>query len=78
MEVRVVGSLTSGQQFYGTAAIKVIDKSWQTIESLASHWLRQDCGVPDWCDGLDLNRDSTVNFMDFAAFDACTIELPTQ
>ncbi|MHC4150209.1 MAG: right-handed parallel beta-helix repeat-containing protein, partial [Planctomycetota bacterium] len=27
MEVRVVGSLTSGQQFYGTAAIKVIDKS---------------------------------------------------
>jgi hypothetical protein len=67
MEVRVVGSLTSGQQFYGTAAIKVIDKSWDLIASLASYWLHADCRRPHWCEGLDLNRDSTVNFADLAA-----------
>jgi hypothetical protein len=28
-----------------------------------------DCGEPDWCVGFDLDRDSVVNFVDFALFD---------
>jgi hypothetical protein len=35
---------------------------------LVSYWLEQDCGLPDWCEGTDLNRDTEVNFIDYAIF----------
>ena len=31
-------------------------------------WLRTDCAVTNNCEGADLNKDGTVNFLDFALF----------
>ncbi|MHC4659151.1 MAG: M26 family metallopeptidase [Planctomycetota bacterium] len=75
MEVRVVGLLTSGQQFYGTDTIKIVTNSLKYVASLASRWLEANCGKPDWCAGMDLNQDSKVNFLDYALFDGCCIEV---
>jgi hypothetical protein len=75
MEVMVVGSLTSGQQFYGTDTIKITTNYFEYLAVLASHWLEADCGTPDWCGGADLDQDSLVNFVDFALFDGCCIEI---
>jgi hypothetical protein len=75
MVVRVVGSLTSGQQFYGTDTIKITSNYLKYLGTLASRWLQTGCGKPDWCSGLDLNQDSSVNFVDLALFDGCCIEV---
>jgi hypothetical protein len=66
---------TSGQNFYGTDTIKIINNTLQQIAALASYWLAQGCDSPDWCNGLDLNRDGTVNFADFALSEGCCIEI---
>ncbi|MHC4498411.1 MAG: exo-alpha-sialidase, partial [Planctomycetota bacterium] len=78
VEVTVLGTLTSGQQFYGTDTIKIIDHHFECLADFASYWLQTDCGKPDWCGGSDLNEDSVVNFLDFAMFDACCIEIITE
>jgi len=75
VQVRVVGSLTSGQQFYGTDTIKITTNHLKYLATLASHWLAGDCGKPDWCSGLDLDQDSAVDFVDYALFDGCCIEV---
>ena len=75
MEVTVAGSLTSGQQFYGTDTIKITTNYFEYLAVLASHWLEAGCGKPDWCGGADLDQDSLVNFSDFALFDGCCIEV---
>ena len=31
---------------------------------LASHWLRSDCQLPDWCNGSDINHDGRVDLSD--------------
>jgi len=76
--VKVIGLFTNGHYFYGTDSIKIINNSLKKLAVLASHWLRPDCRPPDWCDGLDLDHDSTVNFIDLAMLDACCIEIVTQ
>jgi len=78
MEVRVVGWLTSGQQFYGTDTIKITTNTFEYLAVLASHWLEAECGKPDWCGGADLDHDSIVNFRDFVLFDGCCIEVIKQ
>jgi hypothetical protein len=75
MEVTVVGSLTSGQQFYGTDTIKITTNFFKYLGTLASRWLQRGCGEPDWCSGLDINQDSVVNLVDLALFNACCIEV---
>jgi hypothetical protein len=75
--ITVEGVLNTGQGFYGTDTIRIIDKSWDLIVSLASYWLRADCRRPHWCQGLDLNRDSTVNFADLAALPTFSIQFTT-
>jgi hypothetical protein len=72
--VTVEGQLATGQRFYGTDTVKVIDKSLEIIASLASRWLSTDCDSPDWCNGLDLNHDSAVNLNDFAVSNTCCVE----
>jgi hypothetical protein len=74
-EVIVIGLLNSGQNFYGTDTIKIIDKSLEYLAVLAAHWLEADCGKPDWCSDADLDQDTVVNFVDFALFDGCCIEV---
>ncbi|MBA7641265.1 hypothetical protein ES703_48941 [subsurface metagenome] len=78
VEVTVVGLLTSGQYFYGTDTIKIINKSLEYLGVLASHWLEGGCGAPDWCGGVDLDHNSVVDFVDFAMFDGCCIEVIRQ
>ncbi|MHC4572658.1 MAG: GLUG motif-containing protein [Planctomycetota bacterium] len=75
VELTAVGSLTTGQQFYGTETIRITTNYFKFLADLAFHWLDHDCGKPDWCGGVDLNHDSSVDFIDFALFDGCCIEV---
>jgi hypothetical protein len=75
LEVTAGGWLTSGQQFYGTEMIKVTTNYLKYLNSLASYWLEAGCGKPDWCGGVDMDQDSAVDFLDFALFDGCCIEV---
>ncbi|MDD5326239.1 MAG: right-handed parallel beta-helix repeat-containing protein [Phycisphaerae bacterium] len=38
------------------------------LDYLAEHWLNTPCVWPDWCEGADINRDGTVNSVDYAYF----------
>jgi hypothetical protein len=78
MEVSVIGSFISGQQFYGTDTIKITTNTFEYLAVLATYWLEEDCGRPDWCGGADLDQDSIVNFRDFALFDGCCVEVITE
>jgi predicted outer membrane repeat protein len=78
MEVRVTGSLTTGQQFYGTDTIRITTNYLKYLGTLASRWLEAGCGKPDWCSGLDLDQNSAVDFVDYALFDGCCIEVIRQ
>jgi hypothetical protein len=60
IEVRVVGTLTTGRQFYGTDTIKIISNYLKYLGVLASHWLESGRCVPG-----DLSQDQSVNFVDF-------------
>ncbi|MHC4574788.1 MAG: right-handed parallel beta-helix repeat-containing protein [Planctomycetota bacterium] len=77
-EVSVVGALTAGQYFYGADTIRIIKNNFQYLALLASHWLATGCGQPDWCNGLDVDQNSTVDFVDFAMFDGCCIQIVTE
>ena len=35
---------------------------------LASRWMAQNCGEPDWCGGVDLDRDGNVGIVDLLMF----------
>jgi hypothetical protein len=76
--VKITGLLTDGRYLVGTDTVKIINKTFQHLAVFASHWLRDDCGPPDWCGDFDLDRNAAVNFLDFAAFDACCIEITTK
>ena len=38
------------------------------LETFVENWLRQDCAIPDWCEGTDLDLSTNVDFVDFAYF----------
>jgi len=76
--VTVEAFLSTRQPLRGTDTIRIINKSFECLALFASHWLQADCAAPDWCGGFDLDRDSVVNFVDFALFDRCCIEIITQ
>lgn len=74
IEVTVVGRFVSGQNFYGTDTIRIINDSFRYLTVLTSHWLEDGCGRPDWCDGIDFNKDCKVDFIDFAILaDNCLV-----
>jgi hypothetical protein len=75
MEVMVVGWFTDGRQFCGRDTIRITRNYLKYVADLAYYWLAGDCGKPDWCGGVDLDQDSVVNFVDFARFDGCCIEV---
>jgi hypothetical protein len=75
IDVTVVGLLTSGQRFYGTDTIRIINNNLKYLAVLTSYWLEAGCGRPDWCDGTDLDQNAVVDFVDFAMFDGCCIEV---
>jgi len=77
-EVIVIGLLNSGQDFYGTDTIRIINRPFEQLAVFVSHWLQTGCGRPDWCSGTDLDRNSVVNFVDFAMLEGCCIEVTGQ
>ncbi len=38
------------------------------LAQLSAYWLETNCGEPDWCEGADFDRNSTVNLADFTIF----------
>ncbi|MBA7574211.1 hypothetical protein ES708_16013 [subsurface metagenome] len=74
-DVVVIGKLISGQDFVGSDTVRIIANNIKHLAVLSSYWLESDCGAPDWCGGADIDGDSEVNFVDFALFDGCGIEV---
>jgi hypothetical protein len=44
------------------------DVDWLDLKTFVDNWLRDDCWIPDWCEGADLDVNTTVDFFDFARF----------
>jgi hypothetical protein len=65
-ELTVAGFLADGNIFLGTSTFKIIHPGMKVIEELANCWLQLDCVHTTWCDGIDVNRDSLVNLLDYA------------
>ena len=74
-EVTVMGRLNDCRYFYGTDTIRIITSNLKYLAAFASHWLEADCRPPDWCRGADVDHSSVVDFVDFALFDGCCIEV---
>jgi predicted outer membrane repeat protein len=63
VEVTVSGKFASGQCFYGRDTIK-ITRMLEHFGVISSHWLKTDCGAPDWCGGADVDHSSVVDLSD--------------
>ena len=61
----VQGQFVSGQEFIGRDTIRILANKLRGLGSFASYWL-ETCRKPDWCGGADDDRDSVVDFVDFA------------
>jgi hypothetical protein len=58
--------LTDGNIFLGTSMVRINNPGMKVVEDLASYWLLGDCVYNNWCNGIDMNRDSLVNLVDYA------------
>ena len=76
-ELTVAGFLADGNIFLGTSTVRIIHPGMKVIEDLASCWLQGDCAHPAWCDGIDMNRDSLVNLLDYALLMNIEVEFVT-
>ena len=74
----VAGFLTDGNIFLGTSKVRMITPGLKEIEELALYWLNADCVQPDFCDGVDLNRDSLVNLLDYALLQNSQVEFVSE
>jgi hypothetical protein len=73
----VAGFLTDGNIFLGTSTVRINHPGLNVIEELASYWLNADCVHPDFCNGIDMNRDSLVNLLDYALLMNINVEFVT-
>jgi len=62
----VAGFLAYGNIFLGTSTVRMITPGLKDIGELALHWLNADCVQPDFCNRIDMNRDSLVKLLDYA------------
>jgi hypothetical protein len=59
--------------FYQTPALPMPDfdhdddVDFDDLNRLTNYWL-SSCNGPFWCDGCDINKSGSVNFIDFASF----------
>jgi len=75
VELTVKGFLTTGQPFRGSDEIRIIGPGLHWLEGFVAGWLQDDCAAPDWCSGFDFDRDSVVDFTDYAFLeDFCSEE----
>ena len=65
-QLAVVGCMNSGHYFYMNGEIRIINEMVERLANFAAHWLEEDCGEPDWCEGQDVNADTVVNLEDYA------------
>ncbi|MBW8035558.1 MAG: hypothetical protein FVQ79_08005 [Planctomycetes bacterium] len=61
--ITIIGTLTTGQYFYGTDTIRIITNKQQQLTNFASQWLRTG---PDL--NADLDNSGHVDFKDFSIF----------
>jgi len=65
-------SAYSYMEFEGAGLPGDVDSDYKVdifdLALLCSHWLEQDCGYPNWCEGTDLDHRGSVQFMDYAVF----------
>jgi hypothetical protein len=61
---RVYGFFTDGSVFFGESVIRINPAGLKEVTELALYWL-EECDYPDWCEGMDMNRDTVVNFQDY-------------
>jgi len=73
----VTGFLADGNIFLGTSKVRIIHPGMKVIEDLAGYWLNADCLQPDFCDGIDMNGDSSVNLLDYALLMNTKVEFVT-
>jgi hypothetical protein len=76
-ELTVAGFLADGNIFLGTSTVRIIHPGMKVIEELAWYWLNADCVHPDFCDQIDMNRDSLVNLADYALLMNINVEFVT-
>jgi hypothetical protein len=76
-ELTVAGFLADGNIFLGTSNVRINHPGMNVIEELAWYWLNEDCVHPDFCDGIDMNRDSLVNLLDYALLMNIEVEFVT-
>ncbi len=74
----VAGFLTDGNIFLGRSPVRIIHPGMKVIEELANCWLQGDCVHPTWCDGIDMNRDSLVNLLDYALLMSINVEFVSE
>jgi hypothetical protein len=65
-EFTVAGFLADGNIFLGTSAVRINHPGMKVMEDLAMYWLNENCDYPDFCEEIDMNRDSLVNLLDYA------------
>ena len=65
-ELTVAVFLADGNIFLGTSKVRINHPGLKVIEELAWYWLNEDCVHPDFCNQIDMNRDSLVNLDDYA------------
>jgi len=68
IEVTVTASFNNGRTYRGIDIITLKPNKFQNILRFTSAWLTSDCTAPDWCNGLDLNHDSLINFKDIQTY----------
>jgi len=73
----VAGFLADGNIFLGTSTVRIIHPGMKVIEELAWYWLNADCVHPDFCNEIDMNRDSLVNLLDYALLMNIEVEFVT-
>jgi hypothetical protein len=76
-ELTVAGFLADGNIFLGTSTVRIIHPGMKVIEELAWYWLNEDCVQPDFCNQIDMNRDSLVNLLDYALLMNIEVEFVT-
>jgi hypothetical protein len=77
-KLTVAGFLTDGNIFLGSSTVRMITPGTKDIGELSLYWLNADCVQPDFCDGIDLNRDSLVNFLDYALLQNSQVEFVSE
>jgi hypothetical protein len=56
----------------------MITPGMKEFAELALYWLNADCVQPDFCNDIDMNRDSTVNLLDYALLQNNQVEFVSE